>query len=84
MKQDNSNINSRIEVRTVKVTRWRSIEQSLDEIKKLDPETAITVFLIRKLCKNKHIHTQMAGTKYLVDLDNLFEYLGFITEMVQA
>ena len=45
MTKDNSNINSRMEVRTVKVTRWRSIEQSLDEIKKLDPETAITVFL---------------------------------------
>ena len=33
MKQDNSTINSRMEVRTVRAARWRSIEQSLDEIK---------------------------------------------------
>ena len=58
-------------------TRIRTIQQCLNEIKSLDPCTAITENFIRTLCKNNQVKHFKSGTKYLVNLDNLLSYLGF-------
>ena len=58
-------------------TRIRTIQQCLNEIKSLDPCTAVTENFIRTLCKNNQIKHFKSGSKYLVNLDNLLGYLGF-------
>ena len=58
-------------------TRIRTVQQCLNEIKVLDPLTAVTENFIRTLCKNNQIKHFKSGSKYLVNLDNLLSYLGF-------
>lgn len=67
-----------------RIPKLRTIDQCLEEIKKYDSDSAVTGYLIRLLCKNKSIKVLKSGTKYLIDLDNLFEYLGFITNDSEA
>lgn len=61
-------------------TRIRTIQQCLNEIKSLDPCTAITENFIRTLCKTNQVKHFKSGTKYLVNLDNLLSYLNYTQE----
>ena len=54
----------------------RSIKKSLDEIKKEDPDTCITMHTIRTWCKEGKIKYITAGTKIMVSLENLLEYIN--------
>lgn len=63
-------------------TRIRTIQQCLNEIKSLDPCTAVTENFIRTLCKNNQVKHFKSGSKYLVNLDNLLDYLRF--EVIDA
>ncbi len=56
--------------------RMRTINQAVDEIKRLDPNSAITYYFINSLCKQNLVHHINIGSKRLVDLDSLLEYLG--------
>lgn len=56
--------------------RMRTINQAVDEIKGLDPNSAITYYFINSLCKQNLVHYINIGSKRLVDLDSLLEYLG--------
>lgn len=58
-------------------TRIRTIQQCLNEIKSLDPCTAITENFIRTLCNTNQVKHFKSGTKYLVNLDNLLSYLNY-------
>ena len=59
-----------------KLKRIRTIQQCLEEIKKLDPTTAITEWFIRQLCKQGKVNHFMSGSKVLVNYDDLLRYLG--------
>jgi len=55
---------------------YKPIKGALQELKKASPETAITEFLIRQLCKNGKVKTIIAGkSKVLVNMESLNEYL---------
>ncbi len=54
----------------------RSIKSSYDIIKSQDENTAITVHTIRTWCKEGKIKCLTAGSKILVDIDFLKEYVG--------
>ena len=54
----------------------RSIKKAHDMIKVEDPETAITLHTIRVWCKEGKIKCLNAGTKILVDIDSLFDYIA--------
>lgn len=56
--------------------RMRSIPQALEDIKQLDPETAISLYSIRKLCKDGVISHRKIGKKILVNYDELLAYWG--------
>ena len=60
------------------VSRMKTIKQSFEEIKKLDPDTAISQWFIRSLCKQEKVKHFMTGTKILVNFDDLINYLNFI------
>ena len=54
----------------------RTIQQCLSEIKLMDKDTAINENFIRTLCKNGEVKHFKSGSKYLVSLDNLLEFLS--------
>ena len=58
------------------ISRMKTIKQSFEEIKKLDPETAISQWFIRSLCKQGKVKHFMTGTKVLVNFDHLLDYIN--------
>lgn len=56
--------------------RMRTIDKALEEIKKADPDTAITKYAIRQLVISHEIPSITRGNKYLINLDALLAYLG--------
>lgn len=60
----------------VRVPRMRTISEAAQEIKALDPRTAITEYHIRQLAVSGVIPRVKAGKKYLINLDTLIEYMS--------
>ena len=56
----------------------RRIKKAQEMIRKEDPETAVTVHTIRMWCKNGKIKCLNAGTKLLVDVQSLMDYISDI------
>ena len=54
----------------------RSIKQAVEYIRKTDPESAIKVHTIRTWCKENKIKNLRAGTKILVDVESLLNYIS--------
>lgn len=54
----------------------RSIKKAFDIIKEKDPETSITLHTIRVWCKENKILNLRAGTKILVDVESLKNYIN--------
>lgn len=54
----------------------RSIKKAHDIIKEKDPDTAITLHTIRVWCKEGNVKCLNAGTKILVDMDSLLDYIS--------
>ena len=54
----------------------RSIKKAVDFIQAEDPNTAIRVHTIRTWCKEGKIKFLTVGTKILIDMDSLLEYIG--------
>ena len=53
----------------------RSIKKAFDIIKQNDPDTCVTVHTIRVWCKENKIKNLHAGTKILVDVESLLNYI---------
>lgn len=62
--------------------RIRTIKGAFDEIRKNDPDTALTEYRIRQLVLSGAIHSRKAGTKILLDIDELTEYYGSHREVI--
>lgn len=56
--------------------RMRTIDKALEEIKKADPDTAITKYAIRQLVISHEVPSITRGNKYLINLDAQLAYLG--------
>lgn len=54
----------------------RSIRKAFDIIKKKDPDTCVTIHTIRVWCKENKIINLHAGTKILVDIESLENYIN--------
>lgn len=57
------------------IPRMRTIQEAAQELKQLDPNTAMSPYHIRRLCLDGVIPTVRAGKKILLDLDILIEYM---------
>ena len=55
--------------------RIRTITETLQMLKKEDPETCLSEFLIRKLANNYKIRSFKTGNKILIDYDSLMAFL---------
>ena len=59
----------------IKLPRFRTIKETMEELKVLDPSTALTIYHIRCLCSENKIKTITTGKKILVDFESLLNYL---------
>ena len=59
--------------------RMRTINEAVNEMKRADPNSAITYYYIKSLCKTNKIKHFKIGSKNIVDLDNLIQYLDELT-----
>ena len=54
----------------------RTINKALDEIKKIDKDTAVTAYTIRSWAKEGKIRSISAGTRTLIDVESLIEFIN--------
>lgn len=60
-----------------KTVRMRTIKQSIEYFKSLDPQSCINEWWLRTMLKSgKFKHFHMAGSKYLINIDALEEFLS--------
>lgn len=57
------------------IPRMRLLKEAAEEIKTVDPETAVTPYFIRQLALEGKVKSVMAGRKRLINLDDLLQYL---------
>ena len=57
------------------MSRLRTLTETYNHIKDMDPDTAITPNALRRMTVSGNIPCVKVGKKYLIDLDVLFEYL---------
>lgn len=58
------------------VPRMRTIKECMEELKQIDPNTAIREYFIRDLVNSNAIPTVHAGRKILINFDGLLQYLN--------
>lgn len=57
------------------IPRMRTVKEAAQEIKAIDPHTAMTPYHIRRLCLTGILPTVKTGKKILFNLDTLIEYM---------
>ena len=57
----------------------RTIDKAYDELKKRDPNTAISRYLVRQMVRTGMVPSMKSGNKQLVDVDVLEKYVADIT-----
>lgn len=60
----------------VKLKRMLTFQGTIDQLKKEDPQTAITLHFIKTLVKQNKIPYFKAGVKTLINYDLLIQYLN--------
>ncbi len=58
-----------------KPPRMRGIRQAIEELRSSDPDTAFTEKALRRLILSGELPSVRCGTKYLVNMDVLINYL---------
>lgn len=58
----------------VNKTKFRTIESAYNEIKEMDPNTAITKWAIRTVVAEGYVPSRRVGNKYIFNLDSLLDY----------
>lgn len=56
--------------------RMRSIRQALEMIKEEDPNSCLTSYYIRDLCKKNKVRHIKSGTKIMVNYDDLLKFIS--------
>ena len=62
--------------------RIRTINKAYEEIKAKDPDTALTLYMVKQLVISGAVPCIMAGCKRLVNVDTLERYIKKVTEGV--
>lgn len=58
------------------IAKFRGIRQAYDDILRHDPDSVITEYFIRQLCKQGQIAFIESGNKIYVNLDSLYRFLS--------
>lgn len=59
-----------------KIVKFRTADQAYELIKKMDPGTALTKHAVRTIVTSGNIPVLKIGRKTLIDMDDLYKYLG--------
>ena len=79
--QNGQFLDGKITLTATKPPHMRGIKQAIEEIKQADPYTALTEPALRRLIISKEVPSVRVGTKYLINMDILNNYLcGGTTE----
>lgn len=57
------------------MARMRTLKQAVQYLKQQDPGSCVSEWWLRQLAKSGRIKTHKAGSKYLLDLDYLINFL---------
>lgn len=57
------------------IPRMRTVKEAIEELKAIDPNTAVHEYFLRGLAKQNAIPVVWAGRKMLINFDKLLEYL---------
>lgn len=57
------------------MAKMRTLPKALEELQKNDPETGVSLFMLRKWAKTGQLPTVQAGYYTLVDIDTLYAFL---------
>lgn len=60
---------------TIQIPKIRTIAEAIEELKRLDPETAITARFIKEGIADGKIPVIRVGNKVLVNMANIFTFL---------
>lgn len=58
------------------IPRMRTVKEAIEELKAIDPHTAVREYFLRDLVAQNAIPVVRAGRKILINFDKLLEYLG--------
>ena len=58
------------------MARMRLLKEAYSEIKANDPDTALTIYAVRKMVLSGEIPHHKAGKRYLINMDLLEAYLA--------
>ena len=56
--------------------RMRTIDQAAEELRRIDPDTAVTKTALRRLVVSGKLPSVSIGAKYLIDMDRLERYFS--------
>ena len=56
--------------------QWRTPAKLIEEIKREDPNTCLSLYSIRQMLLKKEIKFIKRGRKYLIEKNSLLEYLS--------
>ena len=62
------------------LVRMRLLDETIQEIKEIDPHTAVTKNFIRQLVLENKIPCMMVGRKRLINFDELLKYLADLSQ----
>ena len=62
------------------VPKMRTVTKTVDELKRLDPGTCVTAYYIRQLIKKGELPVVWAGSRALINLDDVLTLLHLGTE----
>lgn len=57
------------------IPRMRTVKEAIEELKAIDPQTAVREYFLRDLVAQNAIPVVRAGRKILINFDKLLEYL---------
>lgn len=58
------------------MTKMRSIPKAVEEIRVKDPETCISVCVLRRWVKEGKVQSVKTGKNFIVNMDNLEAYMA--------
>lgn len=64
----------------MKRRKLRTVKQTVENIKLLDNETAITKYMIQALIREHKIFSKQVGNKILIDFDEVLNIFGLVYE----
>lgn len=69
-------MNNKIIYNHISMPRMRTVPMAYKEIKRIDPNTSLTLRALRRMLNNNEIPYVKVGAKRLVDLDLIFDILS--------